>query len=213
MQDIPVFTTEHGAAGLVLREIPYQGVAYITLHHTLSPEQLLHECVNFCKMAGAEHIYATGHSELAQYPLYTELWKMARPRADLGQTDAVLQPVTADTAEDWRKLYNQRMEGIPNGATMTRSDLQKHLQTGAAWYVYRQDQLIGIGIAAGGKVDAVIALQRRAGEDVLLALCSALSTETVELEVTSANTPAIRLYNRLGFQKTGELSRWYTILE
>lgn len=213
MQDIPVFTTEHGAAGLVLREIPYKGVAYITLHDTLSPEELLQECVNFCKMAGAEHIYATGHPMLEQYPLHTALWKMSSPRAGLGQTDAVLRPVTADTAENWRKLYNQRMADVPNGATMTRSDLQKHLQAGTAWFVYLDEQLLGIGIAADGKIDAVIALQKGAGEVTLLALCSTLTTKYVELEVASANVPAIRLYDRLGFQKVAEISRWYTLLE
>ena len=78
MRDFPVFTTEHGAASLVLREIPYKSIAYITLQDTKQPEDLLQECVDFCRIAGARKIYATGHEFLEQYPLYTAVWKMRR---------------------------------------------------------------------------------------------------------------------------------------
>ena len=30
MKDLQVFTTEHGVASLILKEIPYQGTAYIS---------------------------------------------------------------------------------------------------------------------------------------------------------------------------------------
>ena len=55
-----VFTTENGVASIVLREIPYKGIAYITLQDTLQPEKLLRECVEFCKAAGADRIYGKG---------------------------------------------------------------------------------------------------------------------------------------------------------
>ena len=41
MKDFPVFTTEYGVASLILKEIPYQGTAYITLQDSLEPEKLL----------------------------------------------------------------------------------------------------------------------------------------------------------------------------
>ena len=50
MKDIPVFTTQNGVASLILQEIPAQGCAYIRLQATLSPEQLLTECIAFCNM-------------------------------------------------------------------------------------------------------------------------------------------------------------------
>ena len=43
MKDIPVFTTENGAASLILREIPYQQSAYIILRDTREPEKLTAE--------------------------------------------------------------------------------------------------------------------------------------------------------------------------
>jgi hypothetical protein len=35
MRDIPMFTTEYGVASLVLKEIPYQAAAYITIQDSL----------------------------------------------------------------------------------------------------------------------------------------------------------------------------------
>ena len=60
MKDIPVFTTQNGVASLILQEIPTQGCAYIRLQATLSPEQLLAECISFCRMVGATRIYVAG---------------------------------------------------------------------------------------------------------------------------------------------------------
>ena len=47
MKNFPFFTTEYGVAALTLREIPYQGKAYIKILDTQEPEQLLKECVDF----------------------------------------------------------------------------------------------------------------------------------------------------------------------
>ena len=80
MRDFPVFTTEHGVASLVFHEIPYKGIAYITLQDTLQPDKLLQDCVEFAVAAGAEKIYAKGHPYLESYPLHTAIWKMRRLR-------------------------------------------------------------------------------------------------------------------------------------
>ena len=50
MKDLPLFTTEHGVASLVLKEIPYQKTAYIILRDSLEPEALLKECADFCRV-------------------------------------------------------------------------------------------------------------------------------------------------------------------
>ena len=213
MRDIPVFTTEHGAAGLVLREIPYRGIAYITLHDTCEPKELLQECVDFCKMAGAERIYATGHSFLEAFELHTALWRMGRTLADLPQTDAKICPVTEQTLNFWQELYNEKMRSVPNSAYMTKADAQKHQKQGTGYYIYREDTLLGIGITSGETVETVIAVKPGAGADVLLALCGTLCSEQVFLEVASTNLPAIRLYEKLEFQRIAELSRWYVVAE
>lgn len=211
MQNIPMFTTQNGVASLSLREIPYQQTAYITIRDSQHPQDLLQECVDFCKMAGADQIYATGHEILQAYPLYTALLQFRRPKEGLQQSHGELHPVTSETADMWRNLHNERMRNVPNSATMTCNDVAKHIQNGTGYLVYKDTELLGIGVAGGDTVDSVIAVKPRAGEDVLLALCSALTSDTVNLQVASVNQKAIRLYRRLGFAECGEIRRWYCV--
>ena len=211
MRDFPVFTTENGVASIVLREIPYRGEAYITLRDSLQPKALLAECVDFCKMAGAARIYATGHSLLEEYPLHTAVVKMQVLRENIPQAEAALFPVTEQTAEQWRSLYEQRMGGVPNAATMTREDMKNLLAGGGGYFVHTDGELLGIGIARGDMIEAIASCKPGAGERVLLSLCSALFSEKVVLEVATANSRAMALYHRLGFLETEELSRWYRV--
>ena len=211
MRDFPVFTTENGAASLVLREIPYRGEAYITLQDTQTPELLLAECADFCKMAGAKKLYATGHQWLKKYPVYTSVVRMQRPREGLPESDAALFPVTEKTIEQWRSLYNDRMKTVPNASTMTREDGEQLLTKGGGYFVHRDEELLGIGIAREDTIEAVASTKPGAGETVLLSLCSALFSENVVLEVAANNTPATRLYERLDFLKTERLRTWYDV--
>lgn len=211
MRDFPIFTTENGVASIVLREVPYKGVAYITLRDTQQPVALLKECVDFCKMAGAEKIFATGHSILERYPFHTAVLKMQQMRENLPQGDALLFPVTDKTAVHWRTLYNKKTKDVPNASSMTHQDMEKLLKRGAGYFVHKDSQLLGIGIAQGDTVETVIALKPGTGQTVMLALCSSLFSEQVVLEVASTNAPALKLYDRLGFVQTQELSRWYDV--
>ena len=211
MRDFPVFTTENGAASLVLREIPYRGVAYVTLRDTLSPKELLAECVDFCKMAGAEKVYATGHKYLEGYPVYTSVVKMQRPRDGLPESDAALFPVTEKTVEDWRSLYNDKMKSVPNASTITRGEGKQLLARGGGYFVHKNGELLGIGIAREDRIEAIASVKPGAGELVLIALCSALFSENIVLEVASNNERAIRLYERVGFLKTALLRTWYDV--
>ena len=213
MRDFPVFTTQNGVASLRLREVPYKGIAYITLQSTLNPKELLQECVDFCKAVGAAKIYATGDDFLKNYPIYTAVWQMRRNREGLRETDAALFPVTEKTVEQWRTIYNEKMADVPNASSMTRDDGEKLLKTGTGYFIHRNGELLGIGSACDNTVETVIAVKRGAGEDVLLALCNALFSDSIVLEVASVNIPAVKLYDRLGFVKTAEQSCWYTVSE
>lgn len=213
MRDIPVFTTEYGAASLVLKEIPYKGVAYITLQSSMQPEQLLKECVDFCKMTGASKIYATGHPMLEKFPFHTAVIKMQQLRQNLPEGDGALFPVTEETAEDWRSIYNEKMQSISTASTINRSNMKRYLAEGCCYYVHADEKLLGIGIVTAGAINAIAACERGAGEKVFLTLCNAIFSETVSIEVATSNMPAMRLYERLGFQKTAELSRWYEVSE
>lgn len=212
MRDIPVFTTSAGVASLTLKEIPYKGSAYVRLQDTGEPELLLQDCIDFCRAAGAEHIYATGHEMLEKYPIHTAIWRLSCLKDSLPQTDAAIFPVQDRTLEKWRQIYNERMKHVPNAATMTVFDGQEMLKKGDGYFIHREQTLLGIGKASGDTIDAVVSVIPGSGEDVLLALCNALSGDRVTVEVASANIRALKLYNRLGFIQTEEIATWYKII-
>lgn len=212
MQDFPVFTTEYGVASLFLREIPYRGRAHIKIQSSQEPEKLLEECIAFCRMCGASWIDAAGHAYLEKYPLITALWSMQCDHNMIGETDACLFPVTEQTLHQWLDLYNARMENIPNAAYMDSRDGRELLKTGDGYFIHRDGKLLGIGKAKDNFIDTVISVVPGAGEAVVQALCSALTGDVVQLWVASVNARAIRLYERMGFVKVRELSRWYRVL-
>ncbi len=211
MKNIPVFTTENGAASLIVKEIPYSKTAYIQIQDTLEPEKLLAECVDFCRAVGAEQIFAANHPYLARYPFHTAIWQMVRSRQGLAETDAALFPVTEKTLEIWRGVYNQRMAKVPNFSYMAAADAGQMLQRGDGYFVHRGEVLLGIGMASGACINAVVSVQPGAGQEVVLTLNHALSGEQILLEVASTNEKAVRLYQRLGFLKTAEKSIWYRV--
>lgn len=212
MRDIPVFDTENGVASLFLREIPYRQQAHIKIRSSLEPEKFLKECIDFCRMCGAEWIDAAGHEYLEKYPLITALLRMQRDRLSLPETDACLFPVTEETVGQWVDIYNETMADIPNCAFMDSAAGREMLKEGDGYFVHRDGALLGIGRASGDTLDTVIAVVPGMGETVVLALCSLLDCDVVKLQVASVNERAIRLYRRMGFVTTQELSRWYRVL-
>lgn len=212
MRDFPMFTTENGIASITLKEVPYKGIAYIKIQSSLQPEAFLQECVDFCKMAGAERIFASGHKILEEYLLHNTILQMSVLRESLPETEAALFPATEKTAEHWRSIYNEKMRPIPNSSTMTKADMEALIKQGGGYFVHRGEELLGVGIARGDTVESVIAVKPGAGREVLLALCSSLFSEKIHLEVSSVNFRALKLYEKLGFITVSEISRWYDVL-
>ena len=212
MKDMPMFTTEYGVASLILREIPYQQTAYIRMQSSLEPEKLLRECVSFCRMVGAEKIFVMGDPCLEAYPFHTAMYRMVCHKDSLGDTDAALWPVQAATAAEFQRIFNRKTPSIPNGAWMTDQDTREMLRNGEGYFVHREDQLLGIGRVAGGELRFVASVSPGAGQDVVKALCHAVTEDTVELIVASENKKAMALYQTLGFVPVEELSRWYQVL-
>lgn len=212
MKDIPVFDTENGVASLFLREIPYRQRAHIKIQSSQQPDKLMEECIGFCRACGAEWIDAAGHEYLEQYPLITALYIMQRSREELADTDACLFPVTENTVGKWLDIYNERMADVPNAAFMDSADGRQLLRDGDGYFIHRDGQLLGIGKAKGDFIDAVIAVQPGTGETVVRTLASALTSDTVRLMVAGANERAVRLYERMGFVKVKEVSKWHRVL-
>lgn len=211
MKDIPMFATEFGVASLILKEIPYRDCAYILVQSSLEPEKLLEECVGFCRACGAERIYAAGEEIPEKYPFFTAEWELHCPVAALGETDAAVFPVQAETLELWREIYNEKVASVPMGAWMTRRDGEEMLKKGDGYFVHRNGTLLGIGRASGERIDWVAAVQCGAGKDVVRALHHCLFEDTAVLTVASENHRAFCLYTRLGFVRTRELRRWFRV--
>ena len=211
MRDIPVFTTECGVGTLVLQEIPYSKTAYVKIQDASHPEAFIEECKDFCRMAGAEKVYAAGHVALETYPLHAVIVQMRRDLYDLQKTEATLVPVSEHTLRDWCQIYNEKMASVPNAAYMTAVKGKQMLERADGYFIYSGDRLLGIGMAAVDRIDAVASIVAGAGADIVLSLCQMLPGSQVTLDVAEENIKAVRLYERLGFVKTVELSRWYKI--
>ena len=211
MKDIPVFTTEHGAATLILKEIPYQETAYIILRDSLEPQALARECADFCRACGAEKIYAAGHEALTAYPFFTAMWEMSCHRESIPDTDAALWPVQEKTLTQWQSIYNEKVKKVPNGAWMTKADAEKMLETGDGYFIHRGETLLGIGRASSDRISWVASLAPGAGADVVKALAHVATEDTISLTVASTNQKAVDLYERLGFLRTAEISKWYKV--
>ena len=213
MRDFPVFATDFGVASLVLKEIPYREEAYITMQDVQPDgfDEHLKECVSFCRMAGAEKIYAKGHGQLEQYPLHTAVYEM-RGTAWVDREKLVcLFPVTEETVRQWRSIYNDRMRNVDNAGTLEARDEKRILESGGAYFVHNNGELLGIGWLEDTKLLAVASVQKGAGERVMHTLMSLVEGADMMLEVASTNDRAIRLYEKLGFLKTAEISRWYCV--
>ena len=212
MKDFPVFTTQYGVASLILKEVPYRQEAYILLQATEDPEELLKECVSFCRMVGAEKIFARGNKYLEQYPLHSITYEM-RGEARVDETLVEhLWPVTEKTVSRWRSLMNERMVAVDHAATLETRDEKRIIESGGAYFVHRSGELLGAGWVEAGEIRLIASVVPGGGMRVMHTLMSLMPDQPVKLEAVSTNERAIRLYEKLGFIKTAELRRWYRVL-
>ncbi len=210
MKDFPMFTTENGVSSLILKEIPYRKEAYITLRDSRAPEALLQECADFCRACGAEKVYATGHPAVERYPLHTAMLEMRGIPNVQEELVESLFPVTEATVGKWREIYNAAFSHVCNASTQESRD-EAAILRGNTYFVHRQGELLGIGWLGEDTIEAIAAVKPGMGKRVLHSLCSVCPGVPLRLEVASENRRAIALYEKTGFIKTRELSRWYCI--
>ena len=214
MRDFPVFTTDYGISSLILREIPYRAEAYIHIQDVQPDgfEEHLKECASFCRMAGAERVFVRGHEQVECYPLHAAVLEMRGTAwVDREQLENLF-PVTEETVGRWRSLMNERMRGVDNAATLTAADEKKILQSGGAYFIHHQGELLGLGWMEDTKLLMVAAVKSGAGERVMHTLMSLVEGSDMTVEVASTNDRAIRLYEKLGFMKIREVVKWYKIV-
>lgn len=212
MQDFPMFTTEYGVASLILKEVPYRQEAYIIIQSTESPEELLQECISFCRVVGAERIYARGHESVESYPVHCDILEM-RGKVDVDRDKvANLWPVTQETIGSWRQFLNERLRHIDNAGTLEKAGEKEILELGGAYFVHRAGKLLGAGWLAGEELLLIAAAEDGLGETVFHSLLSSSCPEQLVLQVASTNARAIRFYEKMGMIKTAQLRRWYRVL-
>ena len=215
MRDFPLFTTDFGLASLVLKEIPYRQEAYITVLE-VQPDGLdphIQECVSFCRMAGAEQIYAKGHPGLDSFPLHTKVLEMRGTAWVDKEKLENLFPVTEATVSRWRGIYNEKMRLVDNAGTLEARDEKRILDSGGAYFIHHHGTLLGIGWLEDAKLLAVASVVPGAGDRVMHTLMSLVEGADMNLEVASSNKRAIRLYEKLGFVMTRQLSQWHCVMK
>lgn len=213
MRDFPVFTTEYGVSSLILREIPYRQEAYIHIRDAQPEgfEDHLRECASFCRMAGAEKIYASGDERLENYPLYTSVYEMRGTAWVDPEKLESLFPVTEATVSRWRGIMNERLRSVDNAATLTSFDEKKILESGGAYFVHRNGELLGVGWMEDAKLLMMAGVKAGAGETVMHTLMSMVEGADMTIDVASTNDRAIRLYEKLNFVKSREIIKWYRV--
>lgn len=212
MRDIPVFTTENGVASLFLKKIPYTREAFVHIRDSQACDALVRECMDVCRMAGAEIIYATGHDGLIKYPLVCDVSSYCVPKDQLPKTDAIALPVTLEQKDWWRTLYNQKMGKVHGAAPLSVAEVEELICDKKALCVYKECAVMGIGVINDGEIQAVASIVPGAGRAVVLALASCLEDAIISLSVSSINVKAINLYRSLGFEKSALQANWYQIL-
>lgn len=214
MRDFPIFETEYGVSSLVLREIPYRNEAYIHIRAVQQGKEAEHlkECVAFCRMAGADRIFAAG-SDLEAYPIYTAVLQMQGSVQSVPEMQANLFPVTEETVSRWREIHNNAMAAVDNGGTLEKRDEDKILKSGGAYFVHNKGELLGIGWVQENKLLAVASVQRGAGEKIMHTLMSLVDDEVMTLDVASTNHRALRLYEKMGFIVAGHGTVWHNVTD
>lgn len=209
MKDIPFFPTQYGVASLALGEIPYRQTAYIRVQDVQSGAlaDLIAECAQFCRAAGAENIFWTAKN--AEQKPHSVIYEMRGTAWVVPDKLESLFPVTDATVKRWRQIFNERMARVDHTATVTAYDEKRIVESGGAYFVHRDGELLGIGWLEDTKLLAIASVKSGAGERVAHTLMSLVEGASMTLEVASTNDKAIRLYERLGFIKTAEVTRWY----
>lgn len=216
MKNIPVFTAAAGVATLILAEIPHKQIAYILIRSVWTDAAaLLEECSRFCRMAGAETVYASWEDRtLPGEPAY-DMLSMTCRKADLPAPAAPVELValTPENGPDYLSIYQQCFRSVPGAATYTHRDLARLYDTDMAWLARKDGCFAAIAEISREGLEGIGVLPefRGLGFDLAAAVLRMVPSLTVSLKVASTNAPALRLYGRLGFTAGPVISRWFRV--
>ena len=206
MKYIPVFTCAAGAATLILHEIPVWKKAYILPQSVFTSQSaLLTECAAFCRAAGAQAVYARLDGPEECWTFACQLWERVR-HGPLPEPTIRLTPVLEENKLDYRTLYHRRFQDVVGAISLDAGTVPP-----GAWLWLEDGQVLGLGQVQDGELRATAAARPGLGYALALALLEKAGGETQRLQVNSDNLPALRLYERLGFEKSSTLCTWYQL--
>ncbi len=220
MNNIPVFTAQGGTATLILREIPISGKAYVLLRTVLpgQAENLVTECASFCRMCGAEQIFAAWEDRELPFlsPAY-DIYLLHVAKSALPEGRPVnLTPMTPENDAIYQRIYNRCFFRVSHALSYDRGQIAR---------IYREDQKAflaldaddkpyGIGELHGDELAAIAVLPkyRGMGTDLAVSLLQLCPGKDLSVTVASDNEAAMHLYEKLGFHLSGIESRWFRVV-
>ena len=219
MNNIPVFTGQGGTATLILREIPISGKAYVLLRTVLpgQAENLAAECASFCKMCGAEEIFASWEDgDLSFLPHAYDIYWLHVEKSALPEGKPVqLVPMTPENDAIYQRIYNRCFYHVSHAASYDRGQIARIYREGQKAFLAldERERPYGIGELHGDELAAIAVLPkyRGRGMDLAISLLHLCPGEDLHITVASDNDAAMRLYEKLGFHLFGVESKWFRV--
>lgn len=215
MKDIPIFTGTHGIATLILSQIPWSGCGYVMVRSVWDDAKaFLEECLGFCRACGAERVFASWETEELPVPHGYDMVLLTMKKSELPEAEAVeLEELTEENSEAFLEIYNSCFQNIPNAAAYGKKDIQRLLGEETAYLVKRGEYAAMAEISKEGlEAIAVLPQYRGLGYGLAVTVLQRVPSLTLKLKVASTNTRAMALYDRLGFEKTKTISRWWRLM-
>ena len=219
MNNIPVFTAQGGTATLILREIPISGKAYILLRTVLPgmEEHLVAECASFCRLCGAEQIFASwADGELPFLPPAYDIYLLHVSKSALPEGKPVqLIPMTPENDAIYQRIYNRCFSHVSHALSYDRGQIARIYREGQKAFLAldEKDRPYGIGELHGDELAAIAVLPkyRGTGMDLAISLLRLCPGEDLKVTVASDNEAAMHLYEKRGFHLFGVESKWFRV--
>lgn len=216
MQNIPIFTSVHGTATLILKEIPVSGLAYVLVRSVWDGdlEGLAAEGAAFCRQAGAREVYASYEQTILPAPHSHDVLEFTMARSRLPAVEPVtLTPLSADNGADYLAVYNRCFAAMPGHASYDRRDIQRLLGQDSAFLVYVEGVPAAVVELGENRLEGIGVLPEHRGLGYPLAVTALARCPgpTLSLRVVDTNHRAIALYRRIGFRQTKVVSRWWRV--
>ena len=216
------------------REIPTRGIGYIILRDC--PEERLGEALGKgmekLKKAGAQTVLATSKPEGEPlHPGPVGVWRLTHVHdivamekslpAEKPAIKLTLRSPKRGAEENlYLELTNKAFAQVPNAATQRPADLRR--QNHRYGLAYQGEQLVGTyELDLSEKTPELVSMavdpqlwRQGYGRALLRTVLDSLGPKTTActLTVSTANPPAMGLYESEGFSQTGLVSDWYEVV-